>query len=158
MKRVLFVLAREDELSYPRAPYTTTMPSCMCTAIREKKVLAGTTRLVGMTERRRNRFTFSPKKVACSSPKGTTRYLTPSEAPYIKGWYTLGDKLQQHVATARRSDKSLRVYWRIFVKIFVSATEFCRSNTLQKIKSDRICATCTHGVICRRDVLLQLVA
>ena len=111
-----------------------------------------------MTERRRNRFTFAPKKVACSSPKGTTRYQTPSEAPYIKGWYTLGDKLQQHVATARRSDKSLRVCWRIFVKIFVSATEFCRSNTLQKIKSDRICATCTHGVICRRDVLLQLVA
>ena len=49
-----------------------------------------------MTERRRNRFTFAPKKVARSSPKGTTRYLTPSEAPYIKGWYTLGDKLQQH--------------------------------------------------------------
>ena len=66
---------------------------------------------------------------------------------------------------------------------------FCRSNTLQKIKSDRICATCrgdkillqrheaicrcdvspqhvaatsrrtcTHGVICRRYLLLQLVA
>ena len=28
VKRVLFVLAREDELSYPRALYTTTMPSC----------------------------------------------------------------------------------------------------------------------------------
>ena len=116
-----------------------------------------------------------------------------------KGRYTLGDKSQQHVATTRRSDKSLRVYWRIFVKIFVSAKEFCRSNMLQKIKSDRIYATCcgdkillqrqrfsqnfsrtheaicccdvssrhvaatsrrtrTHGVICRRDLLLQLVA
>ena len=56
--------------------------------------------------------------------------------------YTLGDKLQQHVATTRRSDKSLCVYWRICVKMFVSATEFCRSNMLQKIKSDRIYATC----------------
>ena len=101
--------------------------------------------------------------------------------------------MQQHVVTTRCSDKSLRVYWRIFVKIFVSATEFCHSNMLQKIKSDRICATCrrhkillqgqrffskflqytrsdlspqhvaatscwtcTHGVICRRNWLLQL--
>ena len=116
-----------------------------------------------------------------------------------QGRYTLGDKLQQHVAATRRSDKSLRVYWKMFVKISVSATEFCRSNLLQKIKSDRICATCRgdkillqrqrfspnfsstheaicrcdvspqhvaatsrrtciHGVICRRDLLLQLVA
>ena len=28
------------------------------------------------------------------------------------------------------------------MKIIVSSTEFCRSNMLQKIKSDRICATC----------------
>ena len=42
-----------------------------------------------------------------------------------KGRYTLGDKLQQHVAATRCSDKSLRrVYWRIFVKIFLAATEF----------------------------------
>ena len=33
----------------------------------------------------------------------------------------------------------LRVYWRIFVKIFVSATKFCRRSMLQKIKSVRIC-------------------
>ena len=85
------------------------------------------------------------------------------------------------------------------MKIFVSATEFCRSNMLQKFKSNRICAnccgdkillqrqifsqkfsstheaicrcdvssghvcatsrrTCTHGVIRRHDLLLQLVA
>ena len=42
----------------------------------------------------------------------------------FKGRYTLGDKLQQHVAATYCSDKSLRVYWRIFVKIFVAATEF----------------------------------
>ena len=42
----------------------------------------------------------------------------------LKGQYTLGDKLQQHVAATRCSDKSLHVYWRIFVKIFVAATEF----------------------------------
>ena len=102
--------------------------------------------------------------------------------------------MQQHVVTTRCSDKPLHVYWRIFVKIFVSATEFCHSNMLQKIKSDRICATCrrdkillqgqrffskflqytrsdlsrqhvaatscrtcTHGVICRRNWLLQLL-
>ena len=41
-----------------------------------------------------------------------------------KGRYTLGDKLQQHVAATRCSDKSLRVYCRIFVKIVVAATEF----------------------------------
>ena len=40
------------------------------------------------------------------------------------GRYTLGNKLQQHVAATRCSDKSLRVYRRIFVKIFVAATEF----------------------------------
>ena len=116
-----------------------------------------------------------------------------------KGRYTLGDKLQQHVAATRCSDKSLRVYWRIFVKIFVAATEFCRHNKShrfsliwffatccrdkilsrrlrfsQKFSSthEAIChcdvsshlvaanshPTCTHGVICRRDVLLQLVS
>ena len=40
------------------------------------------------------------------------------------GWYTLGDKLQQHVAVTCCSDKSLRLYWKSFVKIFVAATEF----------------------------------
>ena len=70
-----------------------------------------------------------------------------------------------------------------FVKIFVSSTEFCRSNMLQKIKSDRICVTCyddnirillqrqrfsqkfssTYKVICpcnmspRRDPQLQII-
>ena len=66
------------------------------------------------------------------------------------------------------------------MKIFVSATEFCHSNMLQKIKSDRICATCRGDKIllqgqrfykispvhtkrfvaamCRRNMLLQLVA
>ena len=52
------------------------------------------------------------------------------------------------------------------MKIFVSATEFCRSDMLQKIKSDRICATCRgdklllqrHDAICRYDVSPLLVA
>ena len=34
------------------------------------------------------------------------------------------------------------------MKIFVSATEFCRSNVSQKIKSDRICATCFAMTYC----------
>ena len=64
---------------------------------------------------------------------------------------------------------------RIFVKIFVSAREFCRRNKTRKIKSDWICATCcgdkillqrqrfsqnfssTHEAICRRDVSPQHV-
>ena len=74
--------------------------------------------------------------------------------------------MHQHVAMTRRSDKSLRMYWRIFVKIFVSATEFCRSDMLQKIKSDRICAICRgdklllqrHDAICHCDVSPLLVA
>ena len=73
------------------------------------------------------------------------------------------------------SDKSVCAYWRIFVKIFVSSKEFCRSNMSQKIKSDRICVTCygnniplhrqrfsqkfssTHKVICPCDVSLRRV-
>ena len=51
-------------------------------------------------------------------------------------------QVRRLVAATRRSDKSLRVYWIIFVKLFVSATEFCRCNTSQKIKSDWSCATC----------------
>ena len=93
-----------------------------------------------------------------------------------KGRYTLGDKLQQHVAATHCSEKSLRVYWKICVKISVPATEVCCSNMLQKIKSDRICATCRgdkillkrqrvspnfssrHEVICCCDVSPQHVA
>ena len=87
--------------------------------------------------------------------------------------------------------------WKIFVKIFVSATELCRSDMFQKsnrteferpVATTKFCCrlledfhktfsithkaicrcyvssqhgaatsrrTCTHGVICRRDMLLQ---
>ena len=68
-----------------------------------------------------------------------------------------------------------------FCKNLCSATEFCRSNMLQKIKSDRICVTCCGNKIllqrqrffhkispvhtkwfvsmmCRHNMLLQLVA
>ena len=100
----------------------------------------------------------------------------PGSVVSLKGRYRLGNKLQQHVTTTRRSDKSLRVYWRIFVKIIISAYhEFCRSNMLQKIKLDRICATwggnkillqrqrflqnfsSTHEAICHCDVSPQHV-
>ena len=68
--------------------------------------------------------------------------VEPGSVVSLKGRYTLGNKLQQHVATTCHRDKSLRVYWRIFVKIIISAYhEFSRSNMLQKIKLDRICAT-----------------
>ena len=72
-----------------------------------------------------------------------------------EGRYTLGDKLQQLVAATdtpcvqagrlvaatRWGDKSLRVYWRIIVKIFVSAQIFVAATSRKKIKSDWICAT-----------------
>ena len=93
-----------------------------------------------------------------------------------KGRYTLGDKLQQHAT--HRSDKSLRVYLRIFVKIVVSATEFCRSNMLQNqtefvrlVAATKFCCrdkdfhkiSAVHtkrfvAAMCRRNMLLQLVA
>ena len=110
----------------------------------------------------------------CSQRVGN---IEPGSVVSLKGRYTLGNKLQQHVTTTRRSDKSLRVYWRIFVKIITSAYhEFCRSNMLQKIKLDRICVTwrgnkillqrqrflqnfsSTHKAICHYNVLPQHVA
>ena len=57
-----------------------------------------------------------------------------------KGRYTLGDKFQQHVAVTHCSNKSLRVYWRIFVKIFVAATEFCCRNKSQRFDFLRLVA------------------
>ena len=48
------------------------------------------------------------------------------------------------------------MYWRIFVKIFVSATELCHSNMLQKIKSDRICVTFhSNKILLQRQGLSQ---
>ena len=55
------------------------------------------------------------------APEGTSKLIT-------YGRYTLGNKLQQHVTATHCSDKLLCVYWRNFVKTFVSATEFCCSN------------------------------
>ena len=87
-----------------------------------------------------------------------------------KGQYTLGDKLYQHVATTHCSNKSLHAYWIIFMKIFFSATEFCRRKKLHKFSLIMIFCnllwrqrflqkfSCTHKVICRCDVSLQHVA
>ena len=88
----------------------------------------------------------------------------------------IGDKLQQHVATTRCSDKSLRGTGEFFVKIFVAATEFCRLNKSHNFSLIWFFATCcsdkillrrqrvsqkfsnTHEVICRCDVSPQRVA
>ena len=40
--------------------------------------------------------------------------------------------MYQHVATTHCSNKSLHAYWIIFMKIFFSATEFCRRKKLHK--------------------------
>ena len=46
--------------------------------------------------------------------------------------YRSQDKVNHHVAATHRSDKSLRLYRRIFAKFFVSTTEFCWCNMTQK--------------------------
>ena len=71
------------------------------------------------------------------------------------------------------SDKSLRVYWRPFVKIFLAATKFCRRNKSHNFfffatcYSDKILSqrqrfsqkvSSTHEAICRSNVWVQLVA
>ena len=91
-----------------------------------------------------------------------------------------GRQITQCRATScstRCGDISLRVYWRIFVKIFVSATEFCRCSKSQKFCLIWFFATCccdliplrrqrfspknpVHtkrfvSAICRRDLLLE---
>ena len=97
-----------------------------------------------------------------------------------KGRYTLGDKLQQLVAATRCNDKSLRVYWRIFVKIFVAATEFVAATSrtdsvwfdfLRLVAATKLCCgdkdfhknSPVHtkrfvAATCRLTLLLQLVA
>ena len=98
----------------------------------------------------------------------------------LKGRYTLDDKLQRHVAVTYCSDKSLRVYWRIFVKIFVAATEFVATTSradsvwfdfLRLVAVTKFCCgdkdfhknSPVHtkrfvAATCRLTLLLQLVA
>ena len=98
----------------------------------------------------------------------------------LKGRYTLDDKLQRHVAATYCSDKSLRVYWRIFVKIFVAATEFVATTSradsvwfdfLRLVATTKFCCgdkdfhknSPVHtkqfvAAMCRLTLLLQLVA
>ena len=69
-------------------------------------------------------------------------------------------------------DKSLRVYWRPLVKIFVAATEFCRSNKSHNFFFATCCSdkillqrqrfsqkvSSTHEAISRSNIWVQLVA
>ena len=71
------------------------------------------------------------------------------------------------------SDKSLRVYWRPFVKIFVAVIEFCRRSKSHNVFFFATCCSekilsqrqrfsqqvsSTHEAICRSDIWVQLVA
>ena len=50
------------------------------------------------------------------------------------------------------SDTWLRVYWKIFVKIFVSATEFCRRNKSHKFRLIWLfAACCCNKILLRRQ-------
>ena len=97
-----------------------------------------------------------------------------------KGRYTIGDKLQQHVAATRCSDKSLRVYWRNLWKSlslqqnFVAATSRTDSvwfDFLRLVAATKFCCgdkdfhknSPVHtmrfvAATCRLTLLLQLVA
>ena len=68
-----------------------------------------------------------------------------------KGRYTLGDKLQQHVAVTHCSEKSLRVYWKICVKISVSATEFVAATCCKKSNQTEFVRLVAATKFCCRD-------
>ena len=85
------------------------------------------------------------------------QYFTHTHS--LKGRTRLGDKLQQHVVATRltRCTKSLLVYWKIFVKIFDSATEFtcatcCDDKDFHKCSpvytKPFVAATCRRDIIC----------
>ena len=97
---------------------------------------------------------------------------------YILACITAGALRSVHtwrqVAATRRSDKSLRVCWRIFVKIFVSATSHKKSNQTEFVRLVAATKLCCRdkdfhqtspahtkrslAATCRRNLLLQLVA
>ena len=104
-----------------------------------------------------------------------------SATSWFEGRYTPGDKLQQCVAATRCSDKSLCVYWRIFMIILpAAATECCRCSKSHKFSliwflrhaaATKFCCgdedfhqnSPVHmkrfvAATCRLTVLLQLVA
>ena len=60
-------------------------------------------------------------------------------------------RLLRRLAT-HSSDKSLRLYGRIFVKIFVSSAVFCRRNKSHKVRLIWLLATCCcHKILLRRQ-------
>ena len=106
--------------------------------------------------------------------------MLKKKSNYVKGRYTPGDKLQQQGEATRRSDKSLRVYWRIF---FENLCVRNRILSLQQVAKNQIrlnlCDLLRRqnsvagkdfhknspvhtkrfvAATCRRDMLLQLVA
>ena len=64
--------------------------------------------------------------------------------------------MQQHVTATHHSNKSLHVYWIIFVKIFVSETEFCRCNKLHKFSIIWFFTTgCSNKILFQRQRFSQ---
>ena len=78
-----------------------------------------------------NNHVFSDRSfLSCRSGNQCTVAATRGDRSLLV--YRAQDKLNHHFAATHRSDKSLRLYRRIFVKIFVSTTEFCWCNMTQK--------------------------
>ena len=126
--------------------------------------------------------------------------VEPGSVVSLKGRYTLGNKLQQLVATTCRRDKSLRVYRRFFCEnhylciSWILSQQHVAKNQIRQnlcdlarqqnsvaetkilqnfsstqeaighcdVSPQHVAATsrqtCTHWVICCRELLLQLVA
>ena len=64
--------------------------------------------------------------------------------------------MQQHVTATHHSNKSLHVYWIIFVKIFVSETEFCPCNKLHKFSIIWFFTTgCGNKILFQRQTFSQ---
>ena len=66
----------------------------------------------------------------------------PWQIREITLWVQVRRKITETSCTTCYSDKSLRVFWRILVGIFVLATEFCSCNKLHELSLIWFCVTC----------------
>lgn len=72
----------------------------------------------------------------------------------ITPWVPVGEQVRvKYVAVARRSDKSLRLYWRTFVQNFVSRDRILssRRQTAQNQISLNLCPNVATTKFCHRD-------
>ena len=87
----------------------------------------------------------------------------PWQIREITLWVQVRRKITETSCTTCYSDKSLRVFWRILVGIFVLATEFCSCNKLHKLSLIWFCVTCcdvrgmTTKFCCRHKAFTKIL-